>query len=157
MNVLIQQIARRLQHKGWLVATAESCTGGGVSQCLTSVAGSSAWFDRGFVTYSNAAKHEMLDVSDELIEQYGAVSEQVAMAMARGALAHSRAQISLALTGIAGPGGGGDKKPVGTVWFAWATETQSRSAMRLFRGNRGSVRRQSEQYALQGLLELLAD
>ncbi len=157
MNTLIEQIASRLQQKDWLVATAESCTGGGVSQCLTSVAGSSTWFDRGFVTYSNAAKHEMLDVSDQLIEQCGAVSEQVARAMAQGALAHSRAQVSLAVTGIAGPGGGSDKKPVGTVWFAWATEMQSRSAMRLFSGDRGSVRHQSEQYALRGLLELLTD
>lgn len=155
MNTLIEQIAAQLQQKNWLMTTAESCTGGGVAQCLTSVAGSSLWFDRGFITYSNAAKHEMLDVGEGLLEQYGAVSEQVAVAMVRGALAHSRAQVSLAVTGIAGPGGGSDAKPVGTVWFAWAVETQTKTTLQRFAGDRQSVRSQSEQFALKGLLDIL--
>lgn len=155
MNTLIEQIAAQLQQKNWLMTTAESCTGGGVAQWLTSVAGSSLWFDRGFITYSNAAKHEMLDVGEGLLEQYGAVSEQVAVAMVRGALAHSRAQVSLAVTGIAGPGGGSDAKPVGTVWFAWAVETQTKTALQRFAGDRQSVRSQSEQFALKGLLDIL--
>lgn len=155
-DAMIEEIARRLQQKAWLMVTAESCTGGGVAQCLTSVAGSSCWFDRGFITYSNEAKQEMLDVPAAMIEKHGAVSEEVAVAMARGALAHSRAQLAVAVTGIAGPGGGSAEKPVGTVWLAWATETKTKRLRQCFGGDRQSVRRQSEEAALQGVLELLA-
>ncbi|PCH64904.1 MAG: damage-inducible protein CinA [Gammaproteobacteria bacterium] len=155
MNALVEQIASLLVKRDWLLTTAESCTGGGVAQCLTSVRGSSQWFDRGYITYSNASKQEMLGVREELLEQYGAVSEQVVIAMARGALAHSRAQVSLAVTGIAGPDGGSDEKPAGTVWFAWALETETKASCEIFAGDRQAVRRQSEEFALRGLLELL--
>jgi len=156
MNTMIEQIALQLQQKSWLLVTAESCTGGGVAQRLTSLSGSSLWFDRGFITYSNAAKQELLDVGEDLLDQYGAVSEQVAVAMARGALAHSRAQASLAVTGIAGPSGGTEAKPVGTVWFAWALETDTKTACQVFSGDRQSVRNQSEAFALQGLLDMVS-
>ncbi len=155
MKVLIGGIAQRLVNNNWLLTTAESCTGGGVAQCLTSVSGSSLWFDRGFITYSNEAKQEMLGVSEELLEKYGAVSEQTVVAMARGALAHSRAQASLAVTGIAGPSGGTSEKPVGTVWFAWALETETKTACQVFAGDRQAIRQQSEKFSLQGLLDFL--
>jgi nicotinamide-nucleotide amidase len=117
---LVQQLTDKLQAKGLMIATAESCTGGLVAGLLTELPGSSAWFERGFVTYSNLAKQEMLAVEAELINAHGAVSKEVAQAMALGALSHSSADLSLAVTGIAGPGGGSLEKPVGTVWFAWA-------------------------------------
>ena len=151
----LEDIAQRMQQRRWLLVTAESCTGGGLAQQVTSLPGSSAWFDRGFVTYSNAAKQELLDVPEALIDEYGAVSEEIVVAMVRGALAHSRAQLAVAITGIAGPDGGSKAKPVGTVWFAWATETKTRSTRNLFEGDRQAIRSQSEQYALQGLLDLL--
>ncbi|NOX28109.1 MAG: CinA family protein [Gammaproteobacteria bacterium] len=155
MKALIEGIAQRLVNNDWLLTTAESCTGGGVAQCLTSVSGSSFWFDRGFITYSNEAKQEMLGVSEELLEKHGAVSEQAVVAMARGALAHSRAQASLAVTGIAGPSGGTSEKPVGTVWFAWALETETKTACQVFAGDRQAIRQQSEKFSLQGLLDFL--
>lgn len=156
MKPLVEKIAEYLRQQDRLLVTAESCTGGGVAQQLTSVSGSSLWFDRGFVTYSNASKQQMLDVGEPLLELHGAVSEQVVVAMARGALAHSRAQVSLAVTGIAGPSGGSKEKPVGTVWFAWALETQTKTACQVFTGDRQAVRQQSEEFALRGLLDLLS-
>lgn len=151
---LVQALAAALLARGWWLTTAESCTGGGVAEALTSVAGSSAWFDRGFVSYSNASKQDMLDVPAAIIEKHGAVSEPVAIAMARGALAHSRAQLALAVTGIAGPGGGSAAKPVGTVWFAWASETHTESVAQHFAGDRAAVRSQSVNVALQGLIRM---
>ncbi|MGL5977103.1 MAG: nicotinamide-nucleotide amidohydrolase family protein, partial [Aeromonas sobria] len=117
---LASELGRALGQRGWLAATAESCTGGGVASAITDIAGSSGWFDRGFVTYTNEAKQQMLGVSGETLAQHGAVSEAVVLEMARGALAHSSASISVAISGIAGPGGATEGKPVGTVWFALA-------------------------------------
>src|SRR3990170_6882256 len=119
MDVLAAQVGALLKAHGLMLATAESCTGGGVAQAITDVAGSSAWFERGFVTYSNLAKQQMLGVSEATLKQYGAVSEAVVREMVAGALKNSTAQVALAVSGIAGPDGGTADKPVGTVWFAW--------------------------------------
>ncbi|WP_029527329.1 CinA family protein [Polaromonas glacialis] len=145
-----------LQKKGWFMATAESCTGGLIAAACTDLAGSSNWFERGFVTYSNAAKTELLDVDPELIERHGAVSEEVARAMAQGAVARSHAQAAVAVTGVAGPGGGSADKPVGTVWFGWATPGGTVTEMKRFDGDRASVRQATVIHALARLLELLA-
>jgi nicotinamide-nucleotide amidase len=140
-----------------MVATAESCTGGGVAEAITRIAGSSEWFERGFVTYTNRAKEEMLGVAHGTLAAHGAVSEAVAGEMARGALAHSGADVSVAITGIAGPGGGTHDKPVGLVWLAWAYRGGSVQARRfVFKGDRAAVREQSVAIALQGLIDLLA-
>ena len=148
----LTQISLRLLQRGHLLATAESCTGGMIAAACTDLAGASQWFDRGFVTYSNAAKSEMLGVPAVLIEQHGAVSEAVARAMADGALNHSQAQVSLAVTGVAGPTGGSDAKPVGTVWFAWCVNGETHSEMQHFAGDRGTIRAATLRYALQRLL-----
>ena len=153
--LLSRKIGKALREKGETLATAESCTGGWVAQAVTSIAGSSDWFERGYVTYSNAAKREALGVSKRTLLRYGAVSEQTARAMAAGALRHSRAGISLAITGIAGPGGGAPGKQVGTVCFAWARGRKMRSETKRFRGGRGRVRRQSAIHALRGVLKWL--
>jgi nicotinamide-nucleotide amidase len=156
MSALARKIAAALIARRAMLATAESCTGGWVSEVLTAIAGSSAWFERGFVTYSNAAKEEMLGVRRATLEQHGAVSEPVAVEMALGALAHSHASVALAVTGIAGPSGGSAEKPVGTVCFAWAVAGRpARAETRRFPGDREAVRRQSVERALQGVLELL--
>ena len=149
------QISTTLLARGWMLATAESCTGGMISAACTDLAGSSQWFERGFVTYSNEAKAEMLAVPPGLIEEHGAVSEPVARAMADGALAHSRAQVSLAVTGVAGPTGGTEAKPVGTVWFAWCVGGETHSEMQHFAGDRAAVRVATVRYALKRLLSLL--
>jgi nicotinamide-nucleotide amidase len=156
MDELARRLAEQLKAAAAVLATAESCTGGWAAQVVTSVAGSSAWFDRGFVTYSNAAKQELLGVRAETLERHGAVSEETAREMARGALERSRATVSLAITGVAGPGGGSLEKPVGTVCLAWARAGEVKSETRRFPGNRESVRRQSVIAALEGLLALLA-
>ena len=145
----------RLREKGALLVTAESCTGGWVAQAVTAIAGSSEWFERGFVAYSNAAKRELLGVASETLERHGAVSEETARELALGALQHSSGTISVAVTGIAGPTGGTPAKPVGLVCFAWATKDGILSESRHFAGDRGSVRRQSVVRALQGVLEVL--
>ena len=157
MNLLLlsRRTGKALKTKGETLATAESCTGGWVAQAVTSVAGSSDWFERGYVTYSNAAKREALGVPKRILDRYGAVSEQTARAMARGALLKSRAGIALAVTGIAGPGGGVPGKPVGTVCFAWARGRKIRSETKRFKGGRGRVRRQSVIHALRGVLKWL--
>jgi nicotinamide-nucleotide amidase len=156
MMELAQSIAMRLMARGEMLATAESCTGGWAAQALTALAGSSNWFERGFVTYSNAAKEEMLGVRPETLAHHGAVSEETAREMALGALSHSRAAVALAITGIAGPSGGTLEKPVGMVCFAWAAEGgATRSETRRFAGDREAVRRQSVERALTGVLELL--
>lgn len=144
--------AQLLARGEWLV-TAESCTGGWVAQSITAIAGSSAWFDRGFVTYSNAAKQEMLGVPEVTLSRHGAVSEATARAMAQGAIAHSRGDWVIAITGIAGPGGGSPDKPVGTVCFAWAQRDGGCEAQTCcFDGDRQAIREQSVIHALQGLL-----
>jgi len=156
VKALAEQIAARLKAHGAIVTTAESCTGGWVAQALTAIAGSSAWFERGFITYSNEAKEEMLGVRAETLARHGAVSEETAREMALGALARSRANVALAVTGIAGPSGGSAEKPVGTVCFAWAQAERARtSETRRFAGDREAVRRQSVEHALTRLLELL--
>lgn len=154
--MIARQIAERLKARGGMIVTAESCTGGWVAQELTAIAGSSAWFERGFVTYSNEAKQEMLGVRAETLEKHGAVSEETAREMARGALERSRGSVSLAITGIAGPTGGTAAKPIGTVCFAWATKTKPAWAeTRHFSGDREAVRRQSVEHALKKVLALL--
>jgi nicotinamide-nucleotide amidase len=150
------ELGQRLSQRNGLAATAESCTGGGVATAITDIAGSSGWFDRGFVTYTNEAKQQMLGVSRESLERHGAVSEAVVLEMARGALAHSSATISVAISGIAGPGGATTDKPVGTVWFAWADRLDHHHTLRVqFDGDRRQVRQQAVKQALQGLLTLL--
>ena len=154
---LARVLGKACQRRRVWVATAESCTGGGVAEAITRIAGSSGWFECGFVTYSNAAKHDLLHVPREALERFGAVSEEVAREMARGALESSRAQVAVAVTGIAGPGGGTALKPVGTVCFAWAARGEApQSRTFRLRGVRSSVRRQSVAVALRGLLDLLA-
>jgi len=149
------KLGHALKVRGWKLALAESCTGGWVSQAVTAIAGSSVWFDRGFVTYSNAAKQEMLEVATQTLDTHGAVSEQTAVEMALGALKHSHANITAAITGIAGPDGGTAEKPVGMVCFAWATDKgRSESVTLYFSGSREQVRRESVKTALEGLLRL---
>ena len=156
MNALAEKLGQRLKAKGELLVTAESCTGGWVAQVVTAIAGSSAWFERGFVTYSNAAKEEMLGVRHETIIRHGAVSEETAREMALGALARSHGTTALAVTGIAGPTGGTAAKPVGTVCFAWVAKNRAAIAeTRRFSGDRDAVRRQSVEHALARALELL--
>lgn len=136
------------------IATAESCTGGWAAQVITHTAGSSAWFDRGFVTYSNAAKIELLGVAPDILARHGAVSEETAAAMAAGAIARSDANLAVAITGIAGPSGGSAEKPVGTVCFAWAIRGGTPSSeRRLFAGDREAIRKRSVIHALSGLLD----
>ncbi len=158
LETLAEQLGEALRERAMMLAVAESCTGGWVAQALTSVAGSSRWFDRGFVTYSNTAKQEMLGVSPATLGHHGAVSEATAREMAEGALSHSHAHMTVAITGIAGPGGGSLEKPVGTVWLAWsALGRPTRTRLEHFRGDRASVRHQAVAVALQGLLDLVAD
>ena len=145
-------IANMLIERRWGLATAESCTGGMIAAACTDLAGSSQWFDCGFVTYSNDAKTRMLGVEPSLLEQHGAVSEAVARAMAFGALRHSSAQVSVAVTGIAGPSGGCAGKPVGTVWFGWQVGERASSERMVFSGDRAAVRQATVDHALQGLL-----
>lgn len=153
--VLGSKLGHALKARGLKLVLAESCTGGWVSQAVTAIAGSSVWFDRGFVTYSNAAKQEMLEVAQQTLDMHGAVSEHTALEMALGALKHSHANITAAITGIAGPDGGTVEKPVGTVCFAWATDTGLSDSVTLyFSGDREQVRRESVKTALEGLLRL---
>ncbi len=142
--------------RGAMIATAESCTGGLVAGAITAVAGSSAWFDRGLVTYSNRAKEQELGVTRSAIERFGAVSEQTARAMAEGVIRASSADWAVAVTGIAGPDGGSAEKPVGTVWFAWAGPGHLQSLRRQFDGDRSAVREASVRVALEGLIDRLA-
>ncbi|HEX4326889.1 MAG TPA: nicotinamide-nucleotide amidase [Burkholderiales bacterium] len=155
LSLLGTLVGARLKERGLVLACAESCTGGWVAQTVTAVAGSSAWFDRGFVTYSNQAKEDMLGVPAQTLEQFGAVSEETARAMAAGALTHSLAQVALSITGIAGPTGGTPEKPVGLVCFGWAKGEAARTESVRFDGDREAVRRQAVIHALQGLLALI--
>ena len=148
-------LADLLIKRGWALATAESCTGGLIAAACTDLAGSSQWFERGFVAYSNAAKTDLLGVDATLIARDGAVSESVVRAMAQGALHRSQAQMAVAVTGIAGPDGGSVAKPVGTVWLAWATPQGVTSQVQHFAGDRAGVRAATVQHALRGLCVLL--
>jgi nicotinamide-nucleotide amidase len=153
---LAERVGRALESRKLIMATAESCTGGWVAEAITMVPGSSAWFDRGFVTYTNVSKREMLGVRSETLERHGAVSQEVAREMVAGALRASDAQVTLAVSGVAGPSGGTPEKPVGTVCFAWALEgVPVRAETVRFPGDREAVRRQSVLHALGVLLEML--
>ena len=156
LHGLVADLAEYLEKKHWQLATAESCTGGLISAACTELAGASVWFDRGFVSYSNEAKTELLGVDASLIEQHGAVSEEVARAMVQGALGQSRAQVAVAVTGVAGPSGGSAAKPVGTVCFGWASPAGIVIETRRFKGDRHQVRQATVRHALQGLLALLS-
>lgn len=156
LHQLAVELADRLCARGWMLATAESCTGGWVGQLLTSLPGSSQWYERGFITYANAAKVEMLGVPEATLATHGAVSEQTASAMAAGALKHSHTQAALAISGIAGPGGGTPQKPVGLVCYGWALAdgTVMSSTCRLD-GDREEIRSRAVAAALRGLIELI--
>lgn len=156
LAALAREVGRTLEQQGLVLTTAESCTGGWIAQSVTSIAGSSHWFDRGFVVYTNLSKHEMLGVSTETLARYGAVSEQTVLAMAEGALVRSQAQVALAVTGIAGPAGGTPEKPVGTVWIAWTGKNREAVVTRQqFSGDRLAIRREAVIEALQGLLSFV--
>ncbi|WP_375136024.1 CinA family protein [Nitrosomonas oligotropha] len=147
---------QNLVQRGWMLVTTESCTGGWVGQAVTAVPGSSAWYERGYITYSNTAKREMLGVQQATLDQYGAVSLQIAQEMAIGALNRSHAQISVSITGIAGPDGGTAEKPIGMVCFAWAAQDGLvQQETRYFTGDRETIRRQAVATALQGILRIL--
>jgi len=152
----LQNIAGILVARGGMLTCAESCTGGGIAAAVTALVGSSQWFDRGFVTYSNQAKQDMLGVRPETLAKFGAVSEAVVREMVTGALAHSQAQVAVAVSGIAGPGGGTAEKPVGTVCLAWAEEgAEPIIRTEHFSGDRAAVRAQTVTCALQGILDVL--
>jgi len=149
---LAQQLGLLLKSKEKMIATAESCTGGWLAQIITEVSGSSAWFDRGFVTYSNAAKMQMLGIKSETLDKFGAVSAQTAVEMVKGALDHSDADCAIAVTGIAGPEGGTAEKPIGTVFIAWAYKNQEvKVIQKKLTGNRHEIRRQTVKIALEGV------
>ncbi len=150
---LAEKLGAALKQKKWMMATAESCTGGGVAQAVTEIPGSSEWFDCGFVTYSNAAKTELLAIPEALIAQHGAVSEEIAAAMSEAAVSNSNADVAVSTTGIAGPGGAVPGKPVGTVCFGWTVAGKTHTERKVFQGDRQAVREQSVLHALQGLLK----
>lgn len=153
---IAQELAKLMLQRRWMLATAESCTGGWLSKCVTDLPGSSAWFERGFVTYSNSAKAEMLGVTAQTLREHGAVSSYTVCEMAEGALAHSHADISVAISGVAGPDGGTAERPVGLVWLAWCCKGESAQAERYqFDGDRDSVRQQAVDAALRGLVQRL--
>ena len=155
LEALAAAVGEALLQRGERLATAESCTGGWIGQCCTAIAGSSNWFDRGFITYSNEAKQDMLGVPRQTLRSEGAVSEATAGAMVQGAIARSRAQWALAVSGIAGPTGGTPAKPVGTVWFGWQVQGATHSELRRFAGDRAAVRAQTVRHALARLARLL--
>ncbi|MES9869480.1 MAG: nicotinamide-nucleotide amidase [Sedimenticola sp.] len=156
LEQLSLKLGERLAAKGLVMVTAESCTGGWVAKALTDIAGSSGCFDRGFITYSNEAKQEMLGVARETLERHGAVSEPTVREMVLGALANSRGDVAVAISGIAGPGGGSDEKPVGTICFAWGMGGEEPLAVTyLFEGDRDAVRRQAVITAMKGVLEII--
>jgi nicotinamide-nucleotide amidase len=156
LEKLVEDLAHRLASRGWKLATAESCTGGWIAKCCTDLAGSSAWFERGFVTYSNVAKMDSLGVNAGVLQEAGAVSREVALQMADGARRSAGVDIAVAVTGVAGPDGGTPDKPVGTVWFGWSRKGQAPDAeLACFQGDRDAVRRQSVAYAVQGVIDRL--
>ena len=151
--VVAKKLGQLLEQHNWTVVTAESCTGGGVAEAITSVAGSSAWFEQGFITYSNQAKSALLDVSHELLSNYGAVSEEVVLAMAKGA--SQKGDVAIAVSGIAGPGGGSLDKPVGTVWIAWSIKERQFTHRYHFEGDRHTIRAQAVFEAINHLNQLI--
>ncbi len=155
LEALALRLGRALLVRGWRLGAAESCTGGWIAKTLTDVPGSSQWFDGSVVSYSNAAKTDLLGVSQDLLAAQGAVSEQVVRAMANSARDRFHTQLAVAVSGIAGPDGGTPDKPVGTVWFAWATPAGNGAARRVFAGGRDSVRRQSVAFAIERLVDLV--
>ena len=155
-HLLSTELARLLQARKEMLVAAESCTGGMIAAACTDLPGSSLWFERGFVSYSNAAKTQLLGVPPELISAHGAVSEPVARAMASGAISHSEAQVAVAVTGVAGPSGGSPDKPVGTVWLAWAVNGHIEAERQQFSGDRQAVRQATVERALRGLIERLS-
>ena len=155
LEELSLRLGRALRVRGWRVATAESCTGGWIAKALTDVPGSSQWFESGLVTYSNAAKSALLGVAQSVLEDHGAVSEATVRAMAQGARTRLGTELAVAVSGVAGPDGGAPEKPVGTVWFAWATPTSTSAVRRHFMGGREAVRRQSVALALERLIDLV--
>jgi nicotinamide-nucleotide amidase len=162
LELIVEKLAERLIKNNKKLAAAESCTGGWVAKVLTDLAGSSVWFERGFVTYSNQAKHEMLSVAESTLETYGAVSQETVIEMAVGALKNSHADFSLSVSGIAGPGGGSAEKPPGLVWFAWAVKDKNKlnilaAERQVFVGDRESVRQQAVEYVLTRLMKLLEE
>lgn len=152
LHNVLQALAQELIRRGWMMTTAESCTGGLIAAACTELPGSSRWFDRGFVTYSNAAKTEMLGVPEDLIEKHGAVSEEVARAMVEGAVCRPAVQVAVAVTGVAGPDGGSTHKPVGTVWIAWHVDGEVATQKCLFDGDRAAVRGATVVQAMQEML-----
>jgi len=153
LHQLSEQVGNKLKDKGLWITCAESCTGGWVAKAITDIAGSSAWFDRGFVTYSNAAKHQLLGVAEVTLHEFGAVSEESVREMAQGALHAAGANLALSISGIAGPDGGTEAKPVGTVWFGFAdSEGRIMALKRQFSGDRESVRLQAAVFSLQTAL-----
>jgi nicotinamide-nucleotide amidase len=157
LHQLAIRTGNRLRETRLMLSTAESCTGGMIASAITDISGSSGWFERGYVTYSNQSKTEMIGVPPEMIERHGAVSEAVARAMAEGALRNSRAQLAVAVTGVAGPGGGSEAKPVGTVWFAWSDRVRTSSQTMLLKGDRRQIRIQTAAHALRGVLAMLEE
>ncbi len=155
MHELAIKVGEKLMKHGLSLTTAESCTGGWVAKILTDIPGSSGWFDRGFVTYTNESKQDMLGVQASTLQQHGAVSEQAVREMARGGQARSRADVSLAVSGIAGPGGGTTDKPVGTVWLAWTAGKNLRTLHVHLSGERSRIREQAVELALQGVLDII--
>lgn len=156
LNAIASALGGQLQQRGWMLSSAESCTGGLIAAACTDIAGSSAWFERGFVTYSNAAKTELLGVPADLIAAHGAVSEPVVRAMAQGAAQRAGVQVAVASTGIAGPGGGSSAKPVGTVWLGWSVAGVLASTCHHFAGERSHVRAQAVSQSLFHLLKLIS-
>lgn len=153
---LSQRLGEQLLQRNWRIATAESCTGGGVAAAITAVPGSSAWFEYGIVSYANAAKEKLLGVSNETLTREGAVSEAVVIEMARGVLALSGADIAVAISGVAGPSGGSPEKPVGTVWFAWATALgKIKTELKHFNGDRAEVQSLAVVFAIGGVMILV--
>ncbi len=156
IKTCITQVAKCLTHNDQMLAVAESCTGGWLAKVCTDLPGSSVWFDRGFVTYSNAAKQDMLGVQNTTIDTHGAVSQQTVEEMGSGALTHSRADWAIAISGVAGPGGGSEINPVGSVWFSWTKKNQNPvSIKKIFSGDRNQVREQAVEFALEELAKLL--
>ncbi|TDF38557.1 nicotinamide-nucleotide amidase [Alteromonadaceae bacterium M269] len=153
---LAVQLGTELRRKNWHITCAESCTGGGLGYAITSVAGSSAWFERGFITYSNGAKSELIGVEEETLQQFGAVSQQVVEQMAQGALKAAGANVAVSISGVAGPDGGSKEKPVGTVWFGFALEDKVYARLQQFDGDRQSVREQAMNYALSTVNSLIS-
>lgn len=156
LTLLATQVGALLTQKKLLLATAESCTGGGVAHAVTEISGSSAWFECGFITYSNASKSGLLDISPALIAQHGSVSEEIAAAMAEGALANCEAHVAISTTGIAGPLGAVPGKPVGTICFGWSMNGKTMTERKMFTGDRISVREQTVLHALKGVVQFLA-